>query len=122
MAFFSIITGFIVLIGSVRTSKYQRIKESVLLRTIGAKNGQILKIAALEYLFLGLMGSIAGIVLALLSSLGLALFLFEEPFVPSAIPFVVIIPVITIVVMAIGLNNIQTVLRSSPLEVLRREG
>ena len=122
MAFFSIITGFIVLIGSVRTSKYQRIKESVLLRTMGAKNGQILKIATLEYLFLGLMGSIAGIVLALLSSLGLALFLFEEPFVPSAIPFVVIIPVITIVVMAIGLSNIQTVLRSSPLEVLRREG
>src|SRR5690554_2537982 len=38
MAFFSILTGIIVLIGSVRTSKYQRIKESVLLRTLGAKN------------------------------------------------------------------------------------
>tara|TARA_R100000306_G_scaffold7103_4_gene9671 strand:+ start:52142 stop:54685 length:2544 start_codon:yes stop_codon:yes gene_type:complete len=122
MAFFSIITGFIVLIGSVRTSKYQRIKESVLLRTMGAKNGQILKIAALEYLFLGLMGSFVGIVLALLGSLGLALFLFEEPFIPSAIPFVVFIPGITFLVMAIGLSNIRTVLRSSPLEVLRREG
>ena len=41
MAFFSIITGIIVLIGSVRTSKYQRIKESVLLRTLGARNKQI---------------------------------------------------------------------------------
>jgi putative ABC transport system permease protein len=122
MAFFSIITGFIVLIGSVRTSKYQRIKESVLLRTMGAKNRQILKIAALEYLFLGLMGSLVGIVLALLGSLGLALFLFEEPFIPSAIPFVVFIPGITFLVMAIGLSNIRTVLRSSPLEVLRREG
>lgn len=122
MAFFSIITGFIVLIGSVRTSKYQRIKESVLLRTLGATNRQILTIAALEYLFLGLIGSIVGIVLALLSSLGLALFLFQEPFVPSAIPFVVFIPGITLLVMAIGLSNIRTVLRSSPLEVLRREG
>ncbi|HBR55363.1 MAG TPA: hypothetical protein DEA82_14725, partial [Flavobacteriaceae bacterium] len=122
MAFFSIITGFIVLIGSVRTSKYQRIKESVLLRTMGAKNVQILKIAALEYLFLGLMGSFVGIVLALLGSLGLALFLFEEPFIPSAIPFAVFIPGITLLVMAIGLSNIRTVLRSSPLEVLRREG
>ena len=54
MAFFSILTGIIVLIGSVRNSKYQRIKESVLLRTLGAKNGQILKISALEYLFLGI--------------------------------------------------------------------
>ena len=122
MAFFSMMTGIIVLIGSVRTSKYQRIKESVLLRTLGAKNIQILKIAALEYLFLGLMGSIVGILLALLGSLGLALFLFQEPFVPSVIPFMVFIPGITLLVMAIGLSNIRTVLRSSPLEVLRREG
>ena len=58
MAFFSILTGIIVLIGSVRTSKYQRIKESVLLRTLGAKNKQILKITALEYVFLGILGSL----------------------------------------------------------------
>ncbi|MDP5229864.1 MAG: ABC transporter permease [Cellulophaga sp.] len=122
MAFFSILTGIIVLIGSVRTSKYQRIKESVLLRTLGAKNTQILKISALEYVFLGLLGSLVGILLALVSSLGLALLVFKEPFVPSAIPFLVFLPGITLLVLIIGLSNIQTVLRSSPLEVLRREG
>jgi len=122
MAFFSILTGIIVLIGSVRTSKYQRIKESVLLRTLGAKNTQILKITALEYVFLGLLGSLVGILLALLSSLCLALFVFKEPFVPSLIPFLIFLPGITILVLTIGLSNIQTVLRSSPLEVLRREG
>ena len=42
MAFFSILTGFIVLIGSVRNSKYQRIKESVLLRTLGAKEIRVI--------------------------------------------------------------------------------
>ncbi len=122
MAFFSIFTGIIVLIGSVRTSKYQRIKESVLLRTLGAKNTQILQISAFEYLFLGLLGSLVGILLALVSSLCLALFLFKEPFVPSSIPFLVFLPGITLLVLAIGLSNIQTVLRSSPLVVLRREG
>ncbi len=122
MAFFSILTGIIVLIGSVRTSKYQRIKESVLLRTLGAKNSQILKITAFEYLFLGLLGSLVGIILALVSSLCLALFVFKEPFIPSLIPFVVFLPGITLLVLAIGLSNIQTVLRSSPLEVLRRDG
>ncbi|MEM1001102.1 MAG: FtsX-like permease family protein, partial [Bacteroidota bacterium] len=80
MAFFSILTGIIVLIGSVRNSKYQRIKESVLLRTLGAKNKQILKISALEYIFLGLIGCLVGILLALLSSFLLALFVFQEPF------------------------------------------
>lgn len=122
MAFFSILTGIIVLIGSVRTSKYQRIKESVLLRTLGAKNKHILKISALEYIFLGLLGSLVGIILALVSSLCLALFIFKEPFVPSSIPFLLFVPGITLLVVAIGLSNIQSVLRSSPLEVLRREG
>jgi len=122
MAFFSILTGIIVLIGSVRTSKYQRIKESVLLRTLGAKNSQILQISAFEYVFLGLLGSLVGILLAVLSSLCLAVFVFKEPFVPSLIPFVVFMPGITLLVLGIGLSNIQTVLRSSPLDVLRREG
>ncbi|WP_179338756.1 ABC transporter permease [Winogradskyella ludwigii] len=121
MAFFSIITGIIVLIGSVRTSKYQRIKESVLLRTLGAKNKQILQISAFEYLFLGLIGSLVGILLALLSSLCLALILFNEPFTPSIIPFVVFLPGITLLVLGIGLSNIRSVLSSTPLEVLRRE-
>jgi putative ABC transport system permease protein len=121
MAFFSILTGIIVLIGSVRTSKYQRIKESVLLRTLGAKNTQILQISAFEYIFLGLLGSLVGILLALVSSLCLALFVFKEPFLPSWIPFLVFLPGITLLVLSIGLSNIQTVLRSSPLEVLRRD-
>ena len=122
MAFFSILTGIIVLIGSVRTSKYQRIKESVLLRTLGAKNTQILKISALEYVFLGLLGSLVGILLALLSSFCLALLVFKTAFIPSLVPFTVFLPGITLLVLLIGLSNIQTVLRSSPLEVLRREG
>ena len=121
MAFFSILTGIIVLIGSVRNSKYQRIKESVLLRTLGAKNSQILQIAALEYLFLGFLGSLVGVLLALLSSLLLALLVFKEPFIPSVIPFLVFLPGISFLVLGIGLSNIGSVLRSSPLEVLRRE-
>ncbi len=122
MAFFSILTGIIVLIGSVRTSKYQRIKESVLLRTLGAKNKQILTITALEYLFLGILGSLLGILLALLSSLLLAVFVFEETFTSSLVPFLIFLPGISLLVLGIGLSNIREVLRSSPLEVLRKSG
>jgi len=121
MAFFSILTGIIVLIGSVRTSKYQRIKESVLLRTIGAKGKQILQITALEYLYLGVLGSGIGVLMSLLSSQLLARFVFEVPFIPSAIPFVVLIPAITLLVLTIGLSNSRSVLRSTPLEVLRKD-
>ncbi|MFX0558199.1 ABC transporter permease [Maribacter sp. CXY002] len=121
MAFFSILTGIIVLIGSVRNSKHQRIRENVLLRTLGAKSKQILQITALEYLYLGVLGSGIGILLSLLSSQLLALFLFETPFVPSVIPFLVVFPGITLLVLLIGLSNSRQVLNSPPLQVLRKE-
>ena len=121
MAFFSILTGIIVLIGSVRNSKYQRIKESVLLRTLGAKSNQILKITALEYLYLGVLGSGIGILLSLVSSQLLAYFVFETPFVPSWVPFLIVLPGITLLVLLIGLSNSRSVLNSPPLQVLRKE-
>ncbi|MDP2526935.1 ABC transporter permease [Maribacter dokdonensis] len=122
MAFFSILTGIIVLIGSVRNSKYQRIRESVLLRTLGAQSKQILKINALEYLFLGVLGSGVGVLLSLLSSFLLAYFIFDTPFIPSWVPFLVVLPGITFLVLAIGLFNSRGVLNSPPLQVLRKEG
>ncbi|MCB7480570.1 ABC transporter permease [Christiangramia sediminis] len=121
MAFFSILTGIIVLIGAVRTSKYQRIKESVLLRTLGAKSDQILKILALEYFYLGLLGALSGILLSLVSSLLLGYFVFETTFIPSWIPFLVLLPGIILLVMAIGLGNSLSVIKSPPLVVLRKE-
>jgi len=121
MAFFSILTGIIVLIGAVRTSKYQRIKESVLLRTLGAKSDQILKILALEYFYLGLLGALSGILLSLVSSLLLGYFVFETTFIPSWIPFLVLLPGIISLVMAIGLGNSLSVIKSPPLVVLRKE-
>lgn len=122
MAFFSIFTGIIVLLGAVRTSKYQRIRESVLLRTLGAQSRQILKIAALEYFYLGVLGSLSGILLSLGGSQLLAWLVFETPFVPSWVPFLVLLPGITLLVLGIGLSNSVSVIKSPPLEVLRKEG
>lgn len=121
MAFFSILTGIIVLIGSVRTSKYQRIKESVLLRTLGAKGNQILKITALEYLYLAILGCGVGILLSVVGSQLLANLVFDLTFIPSWVPFAILLPAISALVVLIGLANSRSVLRSSPLEVLRKE-
>ena len=121
MAFFSILTGIIVLIGAVRTSKYQRIRESVLLRTLGARSDQILKILALEYFYLGILGALSGILLSLISSQLLGYFVFETTFIPSWVPFAVLLPGIILLVMTIGLGNSLSVIKSPPLVVLRKE-
>ena len=122
MALFSILTGVIVLIGAVRTSKYQRIKESVMLRTIGARARQIRRITILEYVFLGVLGGLSGILLSVIGSSLLAYFLFSIPFVPSSIPFLVLLPSIVLLVVLIGLSNSRSVIYSPPMEVLRKEG
>jgi putative ABC transport system permease protein len=94
----------------------------VLLRTLGAKSKQILQITALEYVYLGMLGSLVGILLSLVSSQLLATLVFKEPFIPSVVPFLVFLPGITLLVLLIGLSNIRGVLKSPPLEVLRKEG
>ena len=121
MAAFSIITGLIVLIASVLISKYQRIRESVLLRTMGASRKQILVITALEYFFLGALAAGAGIVLALIASWGLARFVFETAFSPELRPVLILFLLITSLTVLIGLFNSRGVLNRPPLEVLRSE-
>jgi putative ABC transport system permease protein len=120
MAALSIFTGLIVLLSSVLISKYQRIQESVLLRTLGASKRQILMITALEYFFLGALSAIAGIVIALLSSWGLAAFSFEIPFNPDILVILVLFSGVTLLTVVIGIVNINSILRKPPLEVLRR--
>ena len=121
MALFSILTGLLVLISSVVLSKYQRIQESVLLRTLGAKSGQILRINALEYFILGTLASMTGIIIAFVGSFFLAKFTFKIPFTPDLLPPFLVFLSITVLTVVIGLLNSREVLTKPPLEVLRRE-
>src|SRR5690606_14312836 len=63
MALFSILTGLIVLIGAVVVSRMQRTGESVLLKTLGASRRQVVQIMVIEYLFLGVLATLTGLVL-----------------------------------------------------------
>lgn len=118
---FSILTGIIVLIASVRISKFQRIKENVLLRTLGASRKQIYWITIAEYLFLGLLAAITGIVIALMASNLLAIFVFKTSFIPDFIFLTLLIFFVSLLTVAVGLINSLSVLNRSPLEALRRD-
>jgi putative ABC transport system permease protein len=119
MSAFSIITGLVVLIASVRISKYQRIQESVLLRTLGASRKQIFAITALEYLFLGMLSALTGILIAVSGTWLLAKYSFEIPFAIDLMPAVILFFVITLLTVIIGLLNSRSVLNKPPLEILR---
>ncbi len=121
MALFSIITGLLVLIGSVILSKFQRIRESILLRTLGGSKKQILSINVLEYFFLGSLASMSGILLSLVGSWALAYFSFDTEFIPNPLPILVVYLIITGLTILIGLSNSRGIISRPPLEVLRNE-
>ncbi|MFN2438457.1 MAG: ABC transporter permease [Chitinophagaceae bacterium] len=121
MAAFSIITGLVVLIASVLISKYQRIEESVLLRTLGASRKQIFYITILEYFFLGTLAAASGIVLSLGGSWMLAKFIFETVFTPPWLSLLAVFFSISILTVIIGLLNSRSVITRPPLEILREE-
>jgi putative ABC transport system permease protein len=121
MAAFCIFTGLIVLIASVLISKYQRIQESVLLRTLGASRKQIFYITALEYFFLGALAAATGIVLSLGVSWLLATFVFETQFALQWLPLLVVFVAVCLLTVFIGLINSRAVVRRPPLEILRED-
>ncbi len=121
MALFSILTGLLVLSGAVINSKYARLKENVLLRTIGALQKQITGMTLVEYGYLGFFAGLAGSVLALIGSWALAKFFFDTLFFPDFITLFIIWISISILTMIIGWYNSRSILKSSPLEVLRKE-
>ncbi|MBL7816302.1 MAG: ABC transporter permease [Saprospiraceae bacterium] len=121
MALFSILTGLMVLISSVYLSKYQRVRESVLLRTIGASRSTILTINSLEYLWLGTLATLSGVGMSLLAGYGLAKFVFKVPFNIDWLTLLATPLSITALIVFIGLLSTRKVVSESPLEVLRAE-
>ncbi|MEK7256725.1 MAG: FtsX-like permease family protein, partial [Bacteroidota bacterium] len=121
MALFSILTGLVVLISSVVLSKFQRIQESVLLRTLGAHRRQILWINALEYFLLGSLATLTGIGLSIVGSFALAKWSLKIPYEPNLIPALIVFVSITGLTMLIGMLNTREVVTKPPLEVLRKE-
>jgi len=119
MAGFSILIGLIVLISSLFLSKFQRIRESVLLRTLGAVEKKIYAINAVEYTALGALSALTGILLAVAGSFLLAKFVFELDFAISWWPIIGIFFFIVFLTVIIGLWNSRDVVKRSPLEVLR---
>jgi putative ABC transport system permease protein len=121
VALFSILTGLMVLAGAVLTSRYQRLMESVLLRTLGASRAQVKKIMVIEYLFLGGIAALSGIILALAASWGLAYFIFDVVYRPGGVPIFIALVLVTGLTILIGLLNSRGICDRPPLEVLRAD-
>jgi len=122
LALFSIITGLIVLAGAVINSKFVRMKENVLLRTIGARTSQLTKITLIEYGYLGIFSALTGMFLSLGGGWLLTKFFFDVEFSVDTVELLLITFGVIFITVFIGWFNSREVISTPPLQVLRKEG
>lgn len=121
MALFSLGVGALVLVGALATSRFQRIREGALLRTLGATQSQVFRVVLAEYLSLGLLASAVALALAAAAGWALARFMFEGKFSLPVLPMTALTLSIVTLTVVVGLANSRDVVRRTPLEVLRDE-
>ena len=119
LALFSLAMGIPVLFSAVAATRRDRLREGVLLKTLGATRAQIGRILLAEYALLGLLGSLTGMLLAFAGSWALVRFVFEGRFTPAPVPALGIAATMTLLAVAIGLLTGRDVFRETPMAALR---
>jgi putative ABC transport system permease protein len=122
LALFTVVTGGIVLAGAVLIGRSQRVRESVLLRTLGATKSQVNRIMIAEYLALGTLGAAVGAVLSIGANWALAYFMFKVTWTaPSATVLIGGWVAVSVMTVATGLLSNRGICDHPPLAVLREE-
>ncbi len=122
MTLFSITAGLFVLVNAVLTSRSQRMRESVLLCTLGASQSQIQQILIAEYALLGGIAAISGALLAILASWALSRWWFETIYAPTVTPVLLALLIVAGITILTGVLGNRSAMTRPPLEVLREEG
>ncbi|MDB6079846.1 MAG: transporter permease, partial [Akkermansiaceae bacterium] len=122
LAGFTVLAGLPILIGILLNGRDVRLKESVLLRTLGASARQVRTILTVEYAALGLLSALTGVVLACGANAALAVFLFKASPWPSAALLAGTFASTTAIAVLGGLILSRGVSTHPPLEILRGGG
>ena len=121
LAIFSLAMAVPVLFSAVSATRRDRVREGVLLKTLGATRRQITRILFSEYALLGLLGSLAGMILSFGGAWLLLKFVFERPFVPAFLEAGTIAGLLLLLTVSIGLLAGRDVFRETPMAALRAE-
>lgn len=122
MALVSLLLGVPVLFSAVAATRRERLREGVLFKTLGGTRRQIGRIMLAEYVLLGALGSLAGVVLSVGGAWALMRFVFNTPFTPAVLPALAVSAGMTLLAVAIGLLTSREVFASTPMAALRTEG
>jgi putative ABC transport system permease protein len=119
---FTVLAGIVVLYAAVQTTRDERLRESALLRTLGARRGIVLRSLVAEF---AALGALAGVLAAFAASLlGYALgeFVFGFGYVFDPLLWILGAFLGVLGVVGAGLAATRGVLDQPPMQVLRADG
>jgi putative ABC transport system permease protein len=116
---FAILGGILILASSVMATRFQRVREAVLLKTLGATRAQVVRIQAAEFLILGGFAGAIGCLLAAAAANYLLGTELETDFTFRWIPMMIGTVGTAAVAVATGWISSRGILDHKPLEVLR---
>ncbi len=120
LAAFSILAGAVILASSIASTQFRRVREVVVLKTLGAKRNHIAAVFSVEFIVLGLLAGLVGVIFAnllsrvLLHRLDVA---FHMEWLATAIALVGTAVLATVTGWAASFR----ILGQKPLQVLREE-
>ncbi len=116
-----ILTGGLILIGAVAVTKFQRVYEAAIFKTLGASSRAIAAMLMVEYGLLGTLAGAVGSFAALALGWGVSRFALDIPWRPLLHENVAGTVITSLLIMTIGVAASADVLRRKPLAALRAE-
>jgi putative ABC transport system permease protein len=120
MAAFTLLTGVPILAAALLNGREQRIKETVLLRTLGASERQVRIIIIIEYAALGLLAALTGCFLALAAHWAESRWIFKTGVQFESTPVLVTLLLTLGGAVAAGTLLTRGICRHPPLSILRQ--
>jgi putative ABC transport system permease protein len=114
-------SGGLILIGAVAMTKFQRVYEAAVFKTLGANTRTIAKMLLLEYGVLGVLAGTVGSLGAVALTWGVSRYALEIPWRVFAGEHLGGVAATAVLVAAIGVLSSLDVLRNKPLSTLRAE-
>lgn len=118
---FVFLSGALILIGSVSMTKFQRVYETAVLKTLGAKRGKLIAMLLAEYALLGLVAALVGAFAAIGLSYATTHYVLELTWSLKPLLFIIGIIATVLLVTLVGAFSSFDVLTRKPLATLRAE-
>jgi putative ABC transport system permease protein len=116
-----VVSGLMILIGAVAMTKFRRVYEAAIFKTLGATRGLIAAVLVCEYGLLGVLAGAIGAGGALVLTWAVSRYALDIPFTPLIGLSTMGVVVTTLLVAVIGVVSSWEVLQRKPLATLRAE-